>query len=61
MLLVLRLLRRELSISYDRLGYETEEEAQDESAHLTIIDSAFGFAPDPVFPELDWGEDEDTV
>ena len=37
--------------------YEGEEE---EDGHARLgVDTAFGFAPDPVFPDLDWGESEE--
>lgn len=52
--LVLRLLGAELTIY---LGPEQSVEIED-SARLTTSDNSFGFAPDPVFPELIWDEEE---
>ena len=37
-----------------------EGEAEEEDGHARLgVDTAFGFAPDPVFPELDWEEDDE--
>ncbi len=58
MLIILRLLGQELSIQFGPVEYE-EEVIDEGSSHLSIVDSAFGFAPDPVFPELDWGDDDE--
>lgn len=58
MLVILRLLGHELSIQFGPEESEEEEYIDIGGAALTIVDSAFGFAPDPVFPELDWGDDE---
>jgi hypothetical protein len=41
------------------LEIEDEEEIDGDS-RLTTSDHSFGFAPDPVFPLFDWGDDEDV-
>lgn len=41
---------------------EADGEVEYEEAHASRLDShlAFGFAPDPVFPDLIWEEEEDA-
>lgn len=52
---VLRLLGLELSVVIGR----SSDQLSDESYSLTTTDHSFGFSVDPVFPDLDWGDDED--
>ena len=35
-----------------------EEVAEADNASLGAADLSFGFGPDPVFPLLDWGDDD---
>lgn len=56
--LIVRILGLELSLFLGPVQYEEEEGEVSSLIHLTTSDNSFGFAPDPVFPELDWGEEE---
>lgn len=53
--LILRLLGTQLII---HLG-AVEKDEEDSIVHLSMADTTFGFAPDPVFPEIDWEEEEE--
>lgn len=46
---------RDLSFGLTVVEVDEEYESGRLDAHL-----AFGFAPDPVFPELEWDDDEDS-
>lgn len=52
--LIVRLLGVQFTVY---LGPEDSEVAVDDSGRLGTSDHSFGFAADPVFPELDWGDE----
>lgn len=53
--LIFRLLGTQLTIY---LGPDEAVETEQPSDRLGTSDHSFGFAPDPVFPELIWDEEE---
>ena len=61
----MRLVIRVLGIALLSVELEAPEEQYEEDTEiegyerLMAADLSFGFAPDPVFPEFEWEDDED--